>query len=309
MQPSPPYKTWYILGAGAISSLWGGYLQLSGFPVVSICRKNSQRKALQLNSKAAQHSIEMDYQLADSIDVPIEQLLICTKAQHSGSALASVAKKLSPNAKVLSVQNGISNEVILEQLNHQPLFAAVTTDGTYKQGENKVVHAGFGKTFIGAISPNTALELSQTLIESLPGEFLQLNACDNILQRQIGKLAINCAVNGLTAIYRCQNGELLTDSSRRARLETISNETEGLLRQLWNTPFDNPLFQQVCEVCQTTAENYSSMYQDIYSGRCSEIDAINGYLCNQAQQHALPHPCNKSLIEEVKALEAQLNCY
>ncbi|GAB1085380.1 MAG: hypothetical protein SStaTSB_33820 [Shewanella algae] len=55
-----------------------------------------------------------------------------------------------------------------------------------------------------------------------------------------------------------------------------------------------------------TAANYSSMYQDLKHGRKTEIDYINGYLQQRAEQYGLTLPINSELLAQIKALESNL---
>jgi 2-dehydropantoate 2-reductase len=57
-------------------------------------------------------------------------------------------------------------------------------------------------------------------------------------------------------------------------------------------------------VCCKTAENISSMLQDIRNRRRTEIDAINGAIVAKALNYNIKTPENSLLCRQVKALEA-----
>ncbi len=65
---------------------------------------------------------------------------------------------------------------------------------------------------------------------------------------------------------------------------------------------DDPVTQTL-QVCQATAANISSMLQDIRAGRATEINAINGAVCELARQHGLASPENDLLVQQVLAVE------
>ena len=121
--------------------------------------------------------------------------------------------------------------------------------------------------------------------------------------RQWRKLAINCAVNGLTVIYQCRNGVLLEHGAARARMTLLCEEIKQLGTALGYGAWVADLRLHTESVLRATAANYNSMYQDIEHRRRTEIDYLNGYLLQQAQGLGIECPENEKLYEEVKRRE------
>lgn len=69
-----------------------------------------------------------------------------------------------------------------------------------------------------------------------------------------------------------------------------------------HTSPENLLFY-VHQVIESTAENTSSMLQDILAQRHTEIDYITGYLLKRARAHGIAVPENTRLFELVKRKE------
>jgi 2-dehydropantoate 2-reductase len=57
------------------------------------------------------------------------------------------------------------------------------------------------------------------------------------------------------------------------------------------------------QVIQQTADNLSSMHQDLAAGRPSEIEYITGYLVTQARQLGIACPLNQNLLTRVRRSE------
>ncbi|NMU82308.1 2-dehydropantoate 2-reductase, partial [Vibrio parahaemolyticus] len=87
------------------------------------------------------------------------------------------------------------------------------------------------------------------------------------------KLAINCAINPLTAILQCKNGELAKPEFK-IQLESITQELVEVMSKEGIAIEFRSLFDTVMQVVNATAENYSSMRQDVFHQRRTEIDFI-----------------------------------
>jgi 2-dehydropantoate 2-reductase len=301
----PQKPTWYILGPGAIGSLWASYFRLSNFHVVLVTQSARHSNTIFLDDGYTQHAVDIEQitlaQLVESKQ-PIHNLLVTTKAQHTISALKLIKPCVTEDATLLVIQNGMATKDIQSLLPKVQLTVGITTDGAYRTDSCSVVHAGKGVTTIGNYK-NTAI--SDELLAQLPNNYLHIEPCDNIELRQWKKLTINCLINGLTVIYDCKNGDLLGIPRALEEMNALSIEITQLYQALnFNLQdFENP-YQQALRTITTTANNYSSMYQDIHQHRKTEIDYINGYLVEKGRQLNSPCPENSRIVKAVKALEA-----
>ena len=57
------------------------------------------------------------------------------------------------------------------------------------------------------------------------------------------------------------------------------------------------------DVCRKTAQNFSSMLQDVTNRRITEIDAINGAIADAGRKLGIPTPVNDELVRQVKEIE------
>ncbi len=289
---------WHILGAGAIGNLWACHLVTAGFPVSLVLRDSQKLKLF-----SEQNGVLLDdklypvtAELAET-DTEISQLLITTKAQDTESAFNSIRHRVSDTAKIIVLQNGMgSQQWISEQLPHADVVWGSTTDGAWLQTPFSLVHAGKGYTRLG--NPNH----DSYWIEELGRGFLKIEQDENIERTLWCKLAINCAINPLTAYYQCQNGELIKNPDYLSEMAQLCREVEAVANAADIKLFKGPLIEHACEVAELTANNYSSMMQDIRQGRHTEIEAITGYLCRLAEQHQVPTPTNSKYLREIKKM-------
>ncbi|MGL4455377.1 MAG: ketopantoate reductase family protein, partial [Plesiomonas sp.] len=108
----------------------------------------------------------------------------------------------------------------------------------------------------------------------------------------------------LTALKNCRNGALRAFPDE---IRTLCTEVATVMNALGLPADTHTLYQQVMQVIDATAENYSSMQQDIAKGRETEIAFITGYLLEQARQLNIPTPANSALYQAIMQQQIQQN--
>lgn len=295
---------WHILGPGSLGCLWATRLLEAGHRVQLIGRPGSQARDAVLSLEEAGQQRTFEARMGDAGSTgPIQRLLVATKAHQTLEALSTCLPYLTQDAMVLLLQNGMGvQQAAGKLLEPHPVFCGVSTEGAFLRGPLQVVHAGRGLTRIGALAPEHQPGLP-VLLEALAGTRLMLEPEEDIQRRLWEKLAINCAINPLTALHRCRNGELETREDTRLLVRQACEEIGQVLVAEGYGELATALLTRTQEVIQRTAQNYSSMYQDVVAGRASEIDYITGYLLEAARRHGIDTPVNDTLHARIKALE------
>ena len=140
------------------------------------------------------------------------------------------------------------------------------------------------------------------LVEMLRQARFDVNITANVEPVVWGKLVINAAINPLTALLRVKNGDLLTNPPAHALMGQLAGEVAKVAEALAvELPFLDPE-RAVEEVAQHTAENMSSMLQDVLRGAPTEVEAINGAVVRMGEQKGIPLPVNRTICSLVKAL-------
>ena len=294
---------WSILGPGAIGCLWAGYWAQQQ-QNSSLIGRQAHPGPLQLLRHGNTQTFTIETQTAEQLTQPIDYLLITTKAQQTQPALDSVQPWLSDGAIIIVLQNGMAATEI-STLPQQKLFAATTTDGAHRTRSRHIIHAGIGQTSIGPLSAS-AMQFGERIMALLPTQ-LHINYSDNIRCQLWQKLAISCAINGLTVLHQCRNGELLNITQARQSISDLCQEIIAVTQALKLGQWFTQLEHEVEQVLILTADNISSMQQDIRQGRRTEINQINGYLCRQAEQLGIALPHNQALLKAVQNIEATLD--
>lgn len=298
---------WHILGCGAIGSLWANYLMKAEIPTVVLCRTPEQLDSfwdnpfLTLIEDGQREKHQPSTEIINK-STPISQLLITTKSYDTLTALQTVSARITPETKIVVLQNGMGpQQKIAEQFPNNPVYCGTTTEGAYRTGPQQVIHAGLGQTWIGPLNEK-AQSAGQSMINDLFGLALTTHYEENVHNRLWKKLAVNCAINGLTAIYDCHNGELLENESYRQQLQALCTEFETVADALQQPLFETSLYEAVSEVARATAENISSTLQDARNHRATEIDYLNGFICQKADELGIDIPHHRRVLAQVKQL-------
>jgi 2-dehydropantoate 2-reductase len=311
---------WHVLGAGAMGCLWA--VRLWQHPPLARRVTLLLRSAEELETYRRHGGVRLeegwenpqragDTVGAGAILTPVpaaaitdagpalSHLLVATKSQDVAAALHSVRARLTPGTCIVLLQNGVRvQREITDQYGADRVYCLSTSHGAWRRGPFHVVHAGRGTAWLGQLESNNVWALD-ALLARLPAAAMQIDTDPHIARRLWQKFAVNCAVNALTVLYDCRNGELLKIPQARRDLDALTGEIERLLDLLPEVPPLPDLRESVAEVLRVAAENVSSTLQDARQGRATELAHLNGYLCELATLHGLDSPLNIGLLQRV----------
>ncbi|MGS0690176.1 ketopantoate reductase family protein [Shewanella sp. 30m-9] len=260
-------------------------------------------------------------------------LIVCVKAYQVTAAVTAVLPYLPNNTHILLLHNGMGPHLdVKPYLGKRGLSLGTTSQGALKLAKWHVKQTGAGLTQLGSykaptldceqstepnseknaelepeksaeLSADRRTELSTELKAILLSTIPQSRWYDDILPLLWQKLAINVAINPLTAIHSCPNGQLANLEYRDTIFNAVSELVKVASADGINLDLEY-LLDRVYQVIELTAQNYSSMQQDVSHQRATEINAINGFVLERAKLHKLNVPYNQSLVDQVKQCEA-----
>ena len=231
-------------------------------------------------------------------------IIFCVKSYDVLSSLNFCKPLLQKNTLLLFMQNGISHLNLTSHIGDATIAYGTTTEGATRLASGQVRHAGSGVTLLGFLEPVD--QHFMTLLETTRNYFssggLQISITDDILPKLWAKLFVNVGINALTAILGCKNGELLTIPGVADQMEEAIDEALLVAQTKGIEIFDDPI-TTTRVVANKTAQNISSMLQDVKNRRKTEIDAINGAIVNEGLLLGVPTPANSRLTQQVKDIE------
>jgi len=283
------------MGAGALGSLFGALLQIAGFDVIFVAR-GKQYEALKRSLKiSGLISAELKVNvIREPMDADIT--FVTVKAYDTENA-AKQLSSVNPGI-VCSLQNGIGNEEILMKYCKRVL-GGVTSYGANLVEYGHINYAGEGYTFVGELNGEVS-EGAKLVAEVLSKADIRAQAVDDIVFRIWAKAVINAAINPITALCRVRNGEIVKNPNLWGVAEKIAVEGQRVMEKM-GFQFDAP--NEVRKVAEMTANNRSSMLQDIEKGKRTEIDYINGAIVKKGEELGVKCTVNEVLWRLVKGVE------
>jgi 2-dehydropantoate 2-reductase len=288
-----------IVGSGALATLFAARLSASGMKVTML---GSWHEGLAALRKSGARLNDGDSQIVQATDNPADCrgakfALVLVKSWQTQYISYQLADCLADDGLAVTLQNGLGNDTILSNaIGLRRVSRGVTTLGATLLAPGIVRSGGEGVITLETHSHLFGLK------EILGLAGFDLSIVEKIEPVVWGKLIINAAINPLTALLRVKNGDLLTNPPARALMGELAGEAAQVAEALAVTlPFLD-IVGAVEEVAQRTAENISSMLQDVMRGAPTEVDAINGAVVRMGEQKGVPSPVNRTICSLVKAL-------
>jgi len=306
--PDSSSKSIVIVGPGAMGCLFAGLIFKGGY---SACLLDKTPARARIINKAG---VRID--LAKPIHVPVttnlehigkaQVVIICVKAYDTATAVRQVLPAIGPETIVVSMQNGLGNtDAIKKSVPSKQLVFGITSHGATTIGIGRIAHAGTGHTHLAACHPTgrqKAVFVAGILNRSGIKTLVSSNATGMIWSKAI----INSAINPLAAILNVPNGGLLLNSEARQTMRTAAKEAAAVARAKGIKLMYRDEVRAVESTCRATAQNLSSMLQDIRNHRRTELGAITGAIVREASRVGIDVPVSRMLLKRMLKIEAAL---
>lgn len=298
-----------IIGAGALGSLFGGLLAKSGEEVwlfdpifkEHIARINAEGLVIEEEGQEEQVAVRGTTEIEEVGEAELVALFV--KAPHTEEALKGALPTVGAKSQVLSLQNGLGIARHLEKyVKREQILRGVTAQGSTLLGPGRIRHAGRGPTWVGRASEEGDGERLREVIEAFNRADIESYMEQDIKGLVWKKLLINVGINALTAIFKVRNGALIADKDLNEIMRGTVREAVEVARGCGLELSPAEVIQGVEKVCHLTAENVSSMLQDVRRGSLTEVDYINGAIVREGERRGINTPLNRLLVRLVKGV-------
>ncbi len=298
-----------IMGAGAMGSLMGA--KLSG-----------QHSVLLIGRAAHMDAIKENGLIIEEVTVIVAHPEVCTfpkgigfspdmvfitvKAYDTEEAAKEISEAWPSVPLVISMQNGIGNaERIAKYLPSATVLTVLTTHGATFLEPGRILHAGKGRTILGHSAGPENKEAEETVRSLLEISGFETEIADDIEREVWIKAGINASINPITSLLRSKNGIIAGSEELRSIVRDVGEEVAGTAQARGISIDAEELFEMAMATAEKTANNRSSMLQDVLRGRRTEIEQINGEIVRTAREFGIHVPVTETLYRMVKGLEME----
>lgn len=285
-----------IIGGGAVGMLLASYVHLKH--EVTIYTR-TERQADLLNRQGICCKVDDEYfqrpvKAVKFFEANITaDIYIVAVKQYSLAEMLPLLQQLQGKL-ILFVQNGMGHVRERDKFQLENICVGVVEHGASKLNDRSVMHAGKGSISIGAAKGSSAM---------VKGVFIEKNfpiTYDVDWETiAIRKLIVNAVINPLTALYKVENGILISNSYFFEMMKKVFGEVYSVVGREGKTE----MWENLLKICRGTEKNKSSMLRDIENERRTEVDYIVGYVLDMAKEKKIAVPFLTFLFISIKGFE------
>jgi 2-dehydropantoate 2-reductase len=314
-----------IWGAGAIGGTIGAYLARAGHTVVFVERDAAHvdainRSGLAITGPIAEFTADAQAFTPQTLEGQYSAILLCVKAQDTGSALHSLAPHLASAGYVVSVQNGLNELQIADIVGEEHTVGAFVNFGADYLEPGRILYGGRGAVVLGELSGATTpriIALHEALLAFEPNAIIT----DNIWGYLWAKLAYGAQLFA-TALTNESIADCLADPTYHDVYTGLAQEVlrVAAVKGIHPLPFNgfDPLaflpdtpravsLQSLAEMVafnRKSAKSHSGIWRDLaVRKRRTEVDALLGPVVHFGEELGVPTPLTACVIDQIHAIE------
>jgi 2-dehydropantoate 2-reductase len=317
-----------IIGSGAIGSVVGGFLTRAGRDVTLVDQwpehiETMKTRGLRLSGTPGEFVIPvkaLHIHELQSVREPFDAVFIAVKSYDTEWATAMALNYLTPDGVVVDFQNGINDERVAAVAGkHRTLGCVITISaGMYEPGHamrTDTAEIGF------KIGEHDGKETARAkeLVEIMSG-VAGTTLTTNLFGERWSKLAINCMANPLAGLTGLGSLQVRTDPKISAVGvhvgaeaimvgRAVGHEVEpiyGIPAQRYVDAYHGTglarLLEDIADMARKRGGGQPSLLQDVIKKRRTEIDYLNGYVCEQGKQRGVKTPYNDAVVAVITSL-------
>ena len=289
-----------VIGAGAVGGYFGGRLAAAGEDVIFAARGVNlavlREHGLRVESVAGDFRVGPVHAVGAVAEAGrCDVVLVCVKSYDTALVAAQLRRVAGAQTIVLSLQNGVENEAILQrELGGPPPMAGLTHIGAELVAPGVVRHVSGGRILFGELD-GAVSERARHLDVLLRGAGIATHLSRHVEVLLWDKLTWNAAFNAVTAIARATVGEVLRQPDGRALIDAAMREVTAVARANGVALDPARIEPEIERSLAELAELRTSMLQDLERGKRLEHDALNGAVVRAAARASVDAPIHRTL--------------
>lgn len=260
--------------------------------------------------------------MVSDLPVGLDIVLHATKANDCVTVSRELRPCLYSASIVVSLQNGISEDALAGILGRERVAGCVVGWGAANRAPGRIEITPAGELILGNIDHKPDGRL--TVVRDMLAAVQPTRLTTNIMGELYAKLIINACINSLGAVTGATLGKLLAVRKIRNVFIAPMREAMAVADAMgiavapgaggkldydafldgdgWPMRFKRHLFIRLIGFKYRRIR--SSSLQSLERGRPTEIDYLDGYICDRAAEHGIAVPVNRAVVAMTKAIEA-----
>jgi len=317
-----------IIGAGAIGCVVGGLLTKAGHDVTLVDQwpehiEIMKQRGLRLSGTCGEHTIPvtaLHIHELQGVATPFEAIFVSVKSYDTEwAAQMALGYLKQPDGVVVDFQNGVNDERVALVVGKSRCLGCVITIGAgmYEPGHAMRTDTGAIGFKIGELDGKDTERARE--IAKIMNDVAVAKVTTNLFGERWSKLSVNCMANPLAGLSGLGTAEVRTQAGPRRIAIFVGAEAikvgracgyevepiYGIVAQRFVDAYEGRGFAEVeADVAAEGARRGGgrpSLLQDVMRGRRTEIEYLNGYVCQQGRRVGVKTPINDAVVAAVKS--------
>ena len=237
----------------------------------------------------------------------VDAIIIMCKATALEQALINSKNIIGDKTVLMSFQNGIGHEAIMQKIaGKEKVLGGTTTQAANILGPGNIKNHASLPSWIGEYDGGMTDRVND-VAETFTAHGLETIASENVKKRKWMKLFALTAIGPLSAMFDMNHTELYITNKNQSFARDLGKkiilETRSVALADGVDVSEDECLEMFNKIVNSNQTNKSSMAFDILYKRKSEIDFINGAVSLIGKSHGVPTPLNDMLYKMIQVKE------
>ncbi|QHW36189.1 2-dehydropantoate 2-reductase [Staphylococcus ursi] len=301
-----------IAGAGAMGGRIGSQIKEAGYDVKLIDMweehvNTINEKGLEIQTETDTYTLEIPAILPHQVNETFDLVIILTKSMQAEQMLRTLYdnKAINEDTALLSMMNGLGHGDRLSTIVPKTqIFLAVTMWTAGLRGPGQLLLEGQGSIEFQR-ADGQADERTERINKVFNDAKLNAKISDNVFKSIWSKATLNSVLNPLCTILDKTINEFSQYEKARDIVVPLIAEIVAVAEARGVSLSAAALLEKIEAAYPNEAQglHYPSMHQDLYNGRYTEVDYLNGQIAKYGRELGIATPNNEMLTHLIHELE------
>ncbi len=305
-----------VMGAGAIGSVFGGFLAKSGCDVYLIGRepyiRAIQDRGLKISGIWGDHLIRNFKSFTSAGDIDnnaFDVIFLSTKSFDTEESVRKILPLIGADTIIIALQNGLGNIDTIKRVSGkgQVLGARVIFGVELVEMGHFRVTVIADKVLIGSTEQDVPIQKIEEIASVIDRAGIPTAASTEIEKFMWMKVLYNCCLNATSALLDTCYGKLGDFEATREIIGAVIGEVLAVAKGRGvDTGFaDRAAYEKFFyeTLLPPTYAHHPSTLQDLKNGKKTEIDSLNGAIVRMGRELGIPTPVNWTLTQLIHGKE------